>query len=379
MKLQHHLHRIERLKAIRKVTKTDAFLFTSPSSVKWLSGYFYNFETGASPFQLLPAALILIPAEFMCIVIADNESFRQPDEGMSVIVKPYTSYVHEKPLDYSDQFLGKLYEIMQEHGLTEAKLGIENATLPFIVTHSLQSKYPAISFIDVTSEITSLKAVKDEDEIEKIRQAARLCDTGQTAVLKYAKPGMTELELFNLVRLDIEASAGTRVPLMADLVTGTRTSTGGGLPGNRHILAGDSVLSDLTPCLNGYWGDSCNTLSIGKPAAEFKKAFELVKEALDIAVSEIHPGVKAKTIDRLMRAHIGNFPHHGGHGVGTMYHEEPRITPYNEMVLEPDMVIALEPAIYKDDFGLRLEHLVVVTDSGCEILTEFKHRFEDNS
>ncbi len=151
MKLPHHPHRIERLKAIRKVTKTDAFLFTSPSSVKWLSGYFYNFETGASPFQLLPAALLIVPEEFMCIVIADNESFRQPDDGLPVIVKPYSSYVHEKPLDYSNQFLEKLIEVLKEHGMTEAKLGIEHDTLPFIVAQSLQSKYPAISFTDVTA------------------------------------------------------------------------------------------------------------------------------------------------------------------------------------------------------------------------------------
>jgi Xaa-Pro aminopeptidase len=379
MKLPHHPHRIERLKAIRKATKTDAFLFTSASSVKWLSGYFYNFETGASPFQLLPAALLIAPAEFTCIVIADNESFRQSEDGSPVTVKQYSSYVHEKPLDFSNQFLGKLIEVLHEYGMEKANLGIEHGTLPFVIAQSLQSKFPAISFTDVTAGITSLKAVKDDDEIEQIRQAAKLCDTGQEAVLKYCKPGITELELFSLVRLDIEAAVGTRVPLMADLISGPRTGTGGGLPGNREINDGDLVLSDLTPCLNGYWGDSCNTLAVGTPDSEKRKTFALVKEALDIAISEIHPGVKANKIDRLMRRHIGNFSHHGGHGVGTMYHEEPRITPYNEMELEQNMVIALEPAIYKNDFGLRLEHLVVVTDSGCEMLTKFKHCFEDNS
>jgi Xaa-Pro dipeptidase len=379
MKLQNHPDRFERLKAIRKVTNTDAFLFTSASSVKWLSGYFYNFETGPSPFQLLPAALLIVPSQFMCIVIADNESFRQPESGIPVIVKPYSSYVHEKPLDFSKQFLEKLNDVLQEYGMTNAKLGVEYNSLPFLVAGALQSKYPSISLIDVTDEISRLKAVKDDDEIECIRQAANLCDTGQAAVLKYAKPGITELELFSLVRLDMEAAAGTRVPLMADLIGGIRTGTGGGLPGNSKIRSGDAVLSDLTPCLNGYWGDSCNTLSVGKPGSGFKETFALVKEALDIAISEIRPGVKAKKIDNLLRSHAGSFSHHGGHGVGTMYHEEPRITPYNEMELEPDMVIALEPAIYKSDFGLRLEHLVIVTDSGCEILTNFHHCFEGNS
>jgi len=77
-----------------------------------------------------------------------------------------------------------------------------------------------------------------------------------------------------------------------------------------------------------------------------------------------------------MRRHIGNFPHHGGHGVGTMYHEEPRIVPYCETELLPGMVIALEPGVYNDGYGIRLEHLVAVTQTGCRILTRFNHQFE---
>ena len=77
-----------------------------------------------------------------------------------------------------------------------------------------------------------------------------------------------------------------------------------------------------------------------------------------------------------MRDHIGNYPHHSGHGVGTSYHEGPRITPYNDTILEPGMIIALEPAIYKQalwdqtgtpDAGYRI---------GSELLTKFKHRLE---
>ena len=81
-------------------------------------------------------------------------------------------------------------------------------------------------------------------------------------------------------------------------------------------------------------------------------------------------------IDKLMRAHIGNYPHHSGHSVGTAYHEEPRITPYNMIELEPGMLVALEPAIYKEDWGIRLEHLILVTPTGAEILTKYRHRLE---
>jgi Xaa-Pro aminopeptidase len=97
---------------------------------------------------------------------------------------------------------------------------------------------------------------------------------------------------------------------------------------------------------------------------------------LEIGIGAIKPGVQAKTVDRLMRDHIGNYPHHSGHSVGTAYHESPRITPYNNMELEPGMLVALEPAIYREEYGIRLEHLMLVTAGGCEVLTKFQHRFE---
>ena len=185
---------------------------------------------------------------------------------------------------------------------------------------------------------------------------------------------MTELELFGLVRQDMEARVGARLPLMADLSSGQGTASGGGMPTNNKIKQGDLLLCDLTPCLNGYWGDSCNTIVVGESTVAQRKIFALVQEALAIGVGAIRPGVQAREIDRLMRAHIGQYPHHSGHGVGLHYHEEPRIVPYNERPLEEGMVIALEPAIYEWDQGIRLEHLVLVTADGSETLTRFQHR-----
>jgi Xaa-Pro aminopeptidase len=202
---------------------------------------------------------------------------------------------------------------------------------------------------------------------------------GQEAVVKYAEPGMSELDLFKMVRGDMENVAGKRLPMMTDLVSGKRTFEGGGNPSSKKIEKGDLILSDLTPCLNGYWGDTCSTIAVGKPTQKQQDHFSLVKEALKLGISAIKPGVQAKTIDNLLRMHlspVGQYGHHSGHGVGLAYHEEPRIVPYNDIVLAPNMVIALEPGIYIDDNGIRLEHLVAVTETGCEVLSKFNHRLE---
>jgi Xaa-Pro dipeptidase len=322
--------------------------------------------------------LLVVLSKNTTLIIADNESFVKEGAGSGISVKSYSSYVYEKPLDFTVQFLLKLHESLKENNLSNALIGIEQNSLPFVISQSITSAYPNIKLVDVTHEITYLKAVKDSDEIEHIRRATALCDIGQEAVIRHAKAGMTELELFSLVRTEMEASVGKRVPIMLDLVSGARTEDGGGSPSDNMIRDGDLILSDLTPCLDGYWGDTCNTISIGEPTAEQSKHYQLVQQALQSAIGFIKPGIKANEVDQLMRKHLsptGGYGHHSGHGVGTSYHEEPRITPYNEMRLEPNMVIALEPAVYRNGYGIRLEHMVVVTATGCEVLSKFDHQF----
>jgi Xaa-Pro dipeptidase len=371
--------RIERLKTIQEASDLDAFLFTSASSIKWLSGYFYNFETGPSPFQLLPAALLIVPEKTMTLIIADNESLTTPIKGSEVSIVPYASYVFEKPLDHTHQFLSKLDEVLQENDLRQSRIGIEQCTIPHVVTGSIRINYPKNELVDISSQVTNLKMIKDPDEIEFIRAACNLCDIGQAVLLEHPLVGMTELELFTLVRSEMEASAGMRVPMMADMVSGQRTSTGGGNPTNKVIQKGDLILSDITPCLNGYWGDSCNTVAAGKATSQQLKTFTSVEKTLEMGIKAIRPGARAKEIDSIMRKNISGIPHHGGHGIGTMYHEEPRIVPYNDTILLPNMVIAIEPGIYEKDYGIRLEHLIVVTETGCDVLTKFQHCFEINN
>ena len=371
--------RIERLKLIQEASFVDAFLFTSSSTITCLSGYFFNFEIGPNPFQLIPATLLMTQGQPSILILADNEAYEPFGIGAGIKVKKYASYRYKSPLDYTSQFVLKLQEALSELDLLLTRIGVEQGSLPNAVSEAVLAAFPNVVFVDLSEEIACLKAIKDADEIDQIRKATALCDIGQVAVLKYAKVGMTELELFSLIRTEMESSVGTRVPIMLDLVSGARTEEGGGVPSNNVIQDGDLVLSDLTPCLNGYWGDTCNTIVVGKPSAEQGKHFQLIENALMTAIDFIKPGVKANEVDRLLRkmlSSVGEYGHHSGHGVGTKNHEEPRSVPYNDMFLEENMVIALEPAIYTNGYGIRLEHLVLVTETGCETISKFRHCLE---
>jgi Xaa-Pro aminopeptidase len=371
--------RFEKLEQIKSSQAVDAFLITSSASIKYLCGFFYNFETGPSPFQLIPAALFVVPPGRANLIIADNESGQLADIDPGIAIHKYGSYSYEKPLAYSAGFLGKLSEVLRLHNAGKMRIGIESGSIPHSVTAHISMQYSKFGFEDITMELARRRMIKDADELSFIRAAARLCDMGQESVLKYAKPGISEIELFTLVRGDMDKAAGQRVPMMADLVCGYRTFEGGGNPSSAEIQPGDLILSDLTPCLNGYWGDTCNTVAVGKASPEQVSHFNLVRDALDNGIDAVKPGARACDIDSLLRKELskaGRYAHHSGHGVGLAYHEEPRIVPYNEMILRPGMVIALEPAIYANGYGIRLEHMVVVNEHGCEKISLFEHRLK---
>jgi len=368
---------LARLAEIQDAGRVEAFLLTNPATIRHLSGYFFNFEAGPSPFHLLPACLVALPCGDACLIAADTEGGQLSAVSPGIKTRLYASYVCESPLDFARQFQMRLHETIHEFKLSKARLGVELESLPALVQRELQRSFPQVVLADVTGDVKRLRLTKTPEEVESIRKAVHLCDVGQETLLNEARPGITELELFTLVRAAMEAEAGRRFPLMADFVSGPRTEQAGGGPSARVIEAGELILSDLTPCLAGYWGDTCHTAVAGSPSTLQLTMFQRVQEALNLGIRAIRPGVRASAIDRLMREHLaelGAYPHHSGHGLGVTYHEEPRIVPYNDLEFAPDMVVALEPGVYRDGQGVRLEHVVVVTEDGCEMLSRFQHR-----
>jgi Xaa-Pro aminopeptidase len=210
--------------------------------------------------------------------------------------------------------------------------------------------------------------VKDGDEVAALRAAIRVADAGQAAARSALAPGRSELELWTETRGAIEGAAGSRVPVLADLVTGPRTAEVGGPPTGRVVGDPDLLLVDLVPRVGAYWADSCATVAVGEPTAAVRQAHERACTALARGVEAIRPGLRCGELDGVCRAGL-EYPHHTGHGIGVAFHEAPRVVPGSDVALEPGLVVALEPGVYGDGFGVRVEQVVLVTDDGCEVLS----------
>ena len=327
----------------------DALLVSSPATVTWLTGFAPEVIFGPSPFAAPPLAVVRPDGSVVAVVSADEAP------GVTGCdICEYEGFT-TGPLDPAARQRAALGSLA-----LSGRIGIE--------AESLSVALAPAGAVDVAVALSTLRAVKTVAELERIRAAVRLCDVGQAAARAAYRVGVDELALWAGIQAAIEAAAGERTPLLCDLASGARTGEVGGPPTHRIVEDGDLAIVDIVPRLAGYWGDSCSTLAAGEPPDGARELHARCVEALDRGIAAIRPGLVAGELDELVRAGL-DYPHHTGHGCGTSLHEEPRIVPGGETVLEAGMVIALEPGGYPGPWGLRVERVVVVTDGGCETLS----------
>lgn len=326
----------------------DAFVASDPFTVAWLTGFAADETWGPNPFAVAPLAVARSDGSVVAIVSEDEAPALEGSE-----VEAYEGFT-VGPLDTFAARRAALAALR-----LEGRVAVEDGALPLRGVEPVQADAHVVRLV---------RAVKDDDEIARIRAAIRLCDTGQAAARTALRSGVSELEAWGTVQTAMEVAAGERLSLLCDFATGERTGEIGGPPTSRVVRDGELAIVDLVPRLAGYFGDSCSTIAIGDVSADVRSAHARCAEALEHGLAALAPGIVAGDIDALVREGL-DYPHHSGHGVGVAPHEEPRIIPGGETVLAPGMVVALEPGTYPGPWGLRLERLALITERGCEILS----------
>jgi Xaa-Pro aminopeptidase len=363
---------MDRVSEFFKQENILAALFTNPATITWLTGYAAPIQTGPSPFEGGPALGWWHDGKVR-LVMSDMEAGNARALGLEV--RDYLAYTIEEPIAGFQNQAQALWGVLSEYSALRGGVGVEYNHLPAPQIDLLRQALPNVDFKPLDGRLEGMRAIKNEQEIEKIKAALKLCDFAQEETALLARAGRQEIEIWGALKGLMEIRAGGRLPVLADFIAGVRTADIGGLPGNYSLQEGDPVIADIVPRLNGYWGDNAGTYFVGEPAAELRKAYEVVKTTLQKGLEAVKPGVKACDLDAQMREAIQQagypvYPHHSGHGIGTSYHEEPRIVPYNPLKLESGMVVALEPGIYLPGVGgVRLEDVALVTADGCEVLT----------
>lgn len=227
--------------------------------------------------------------------------------------------------------------------------------------------------VDAAPTLAKIRLVKDADEVEKISASYALCWRAQRAVSENAKPGVEEIELFTAAQSTAQVGAGTPIEFVSDLLAGARAAEvccPVEYAGRYEVQDGDGIVADIVVRAHGYWGDSCETHFAGENA-EVAEAREQLLGILADAGRALVPGATGaevfRQVDDAIKAAFpgGEFPHHGGHGIGIGSFEDPHIIPTDHSALEEGMVIAVEPGVYfADRYGARVENLFRVTPEG---------------
>lgn len=365
--------RTRRVAEAARAAGADWALLTAPHTVCYATGFAAGIETGPLPFQGgSPAALVALDGTSGLVVV--NIERPAAEAGYAQVVRDYEGFCAERVPALTEEYLGAVAALVGELG-AGGVLALEPAFAPLALVESLRDRFSAL--VDVDPWLMRARAEKTPAELALLRRAAELASIGQRAAVRATVAGRTELDAFAEIRAAMEVAHGARMPLTGDYVSGiARTAACEGWPNDRVMADGDPVICDLSPRADGYWGDSCDTLLVGEPPAGFMELYAVAERAIEQAAASVRPGVSASRVAREVTDVIAASgfanPLHVGHGIGTSFHEFPRVVLEEDALLVPGMVLMMEPGAYHPERGgVRLEHMFEVTESGNRVLTDF--------
>lgn len=294
-----------------------------------------------------------------------------------VIDSRYIEYARNeaKNVDVKLQEDNTMKELVAAKGYK--RVGIEQEYLTIGELEMFKKLIPNAEFVNISG--ANLRAIKTKEEGQKLKAAAQLALKALENITPFVKPGVTEIEVANKLVNEMRILGAEKESFDPIVASGSNGALPHAHPTNKKIQEGELVTIDFGCILNGYCSDITRTLKIGKIKDEkLNEIYEVVKEAQSRGVKAIKPGVTTVEVDKVCRDYITEkgygkyFVHSTGHGLGIEVHEKPNVTPRKEFdtVLEPGMVITVEPGIYIEGFGgVRIEDDILVTETGYENLS----------
>ncbi|PTK49703.1 peptidase M24 family protein [Staphylococcus haemolyticus] len=346
---------------IEKITKqlqheqADAAWITTPLNVFYFTGY------RSEPHERLFALLITANGDqtLYCPKMEVEEVKNSPFEGKIIGYLDTENPFEIDPLSFN-------------------KLLIESEHLTVKRQRELTQNFGVQHYGDIDQIIKELRNIKNESEIENIREAAKLADKCIEIGTEFLKVGVTEREVVNHIENEIKKFGVSEMSFDTMVLFGDHAASPHGTPGERKLVKDEYVLFDLGVIYNHYCSDMTRTVKFGTPSEEAQTIYNIVLEAETNAIEAIKAGVALQEIDKIARDIISDagygdyFPHRLGHGLGLEEHEYQDVSSTNSNLLEAGMVITIEPGIYVPNVaGVRIEDDILVTENGYEILTHY--------
>jgi Xaa-Pro aminopeptidase len=337
-------------------TRFDGLLISHLPNIRYLCGF-----TGSAGLLLVEEA----GSVFFTDVRYDTQAHEEVKAAKVVISR-------KGALSSMGEWLGKRRE--RARGWT---IAIEAEHFTIAEKKRLMQVRPAgVTLKDSPSVVERLRMVKDGDELQRICAAVALGATLFDRALEVLHPGVKEVEVAAEMEYAARQGGAEEMSFPTIIASGARSALPHGRASEQLIRAGGFVVCDFGVILSGYCSDETRTVWVGAVPEDARRAYEAVKEAQQAAIDAVRPGIAVGEVDAaarkvLRKAGLGRyFTHSTGHGVGLEIHETPRVADGQREVLQPGMVITIEPGVYfPGKWGVRIEDMVAVTAGGCEVMT----------
>ncbi|WP_165066692.1 M24 family metallopeptidase [Paludisphaera rhizosphaerae] len=349
------LRRRDALRAELASQDVAALLVVDPSNVAYLTGF-----TGDSSY-------LLVGRDGRDMVLSDGRFTTQLEQecpGLEAYIRPNVQPMTKAVAEIAEK-------------LRLPSLGFEASHLSVADFEAVKGELKSTSLAPTTGLVEKLRQIKDNEEVGLIREAVAIAQDAFLRLKRELKAGETEKEAADRLEAHMRALGATGTSFPSIVAVGVRAALPHARPTSETRIGDDDfVLIDWGACGRSYKSDLTRVVVTGNVTPKFEEVYGVVLEAQKRAVQAIRPGVKAQDVDAEARSYIeqagfGRFFDHGlGHGIGMDVHEGPRLRRESPTILEPGMVVTVEPGIYLPEWGgVRIEDDVLVTPDGREVLS----------
>lgn len=277
--------------------------------------------------------------------------------------------IEEKREHLREQILKECIE--KEGKAGEFHMGYEDESLLCSQFDKMKEALPVDVWTPLKDRIDALRCIKTEEELAYLAKAEKIGDRAFAKLLPLLKPGMTELEAAAELEYLMKKEGAEDLGFNTIVASGLNSSMPHAIPGEKKLEAGDFITFDFGCKYKGYCSDMTRTVVLGKASEKQKEIYGVVLKAQLAALDALKAGVSGSSVDKVARdiiteAGYGDCFGHGlGHSVGLFIHENPRLSPSDDTILQAGMIETVEPGIYVPGFGgVRIEDMVIVTEEG---------------
>ena len=348
------MNHFKKIASVLETHSLDAVLLTCEANRFYASG-FHSFGTDG------------------VAVVTRNRNYYFTDSRYTEAAARHVRDAEIRQTDREHPYSALINEVIEKEHIT--RMGYEDEYMTAADFRRFSEKLHC-ELVPATELLWTLRAVKDQAELECMIQAQRIAEKALADILGEIRPGVTEKEIAALLLYKMLHYGAEDKSFDPIVVSGPNGSLPHGVPSEKPIQAGEFVTMDFGCKFGGYCSDMTRTVAVGHVTEEMETVYNTVLKAQLAGIAAAKADVTGAAVDGAARQVIADagygpyFGHSFGHSVGVEIHENPNATPSNSKPLPAGVVISAEPGIYlPGKLGVRIEDVIVITEQGCQDIT----------